>query len=162
MCKIHISWVEATLITPEDWFCGCLVTKLCLTLCDSMDCNTSGFSVHRISQTRLLEWVDISSSRGSSQPRNQTCISCIGKQILYHWATRELLTIIFKTSLTVIGIEVVERVAWETHSKLSNCIMYSRSCCGTLLSYPICLPIIKFLVYMSYMHDTHTTHLVGI
>ena len=71
-----------------------------------------------------------------------------------HWAIRELLTIIFKTSLTVIRIEVVERVAWETHSKLSNFIMDSRICCGTLLSCPICLPIIKFLVSMSHMHDT--------
>ena len=41
-----------------------------------MDCSLGGFSVHEISQTRILEWVAISSSRGSSQPRNWTCISC--------------------------------------------------------------------------------------
>ena len=42
-----------------------------------MDCSLAGFSVHEISQTRILEWVTISSSRGSSQPRNWTSISCI-------------------------------------------------------------------------------------
>jgi len=42
-----------------------------------MDCNHPGFSVHGISQARLLEWVAISFSRGSSQPRDQTCVSCI-------------------------------------------------------------------------------------
>ena len=44
---------------------------------------------YRILQARILEWVAISSSKESFQPRNQTCISCIGRQILYHWATRE-------------------------------------------------------------------------
>ena len=46
-------------------------------------------SVHRILQARILEWVAISFSRGSSRPRDRTCISCIGRQILYHWATWE-------------------------------------------------------------------------
>ena len=60
-----------------------------LTLCGSMDCNLPGSSVHRILQARILA---IPSSRGSSWPRDQTCISCvscIGRRILYHWATRE-------------------------------------------------------------------------
>ena len=56
-----------------------------------MDCSPPGFSVHGISQTRVLEWVAISFSRGPSQPRDQTCISCIGRWILYHWTTREAL-----------------------------------------------------------------------
>ena len=54
----------------------CLVTKLCLTLCDSMDCNLPGSSVHGILRARILEWVAISFSRGSSQPRDWTWISC--------------------------------------------------------------------------------------
>ena len=69
--------------------CFYLVTKLCLTLCNRMDCGPLGSSVHGISQAEVLEWVAISSSRGSSQCKNQTCISCNGRQILYHWATRE-------------------------------------------------------------------------
>ena len=47
---------------------------------------------HGISQVRILEWVAISFSRGSSWPRNWTCISCTGRQILYHWATEEALS----------------------------------------------------------------------
>ena len=57
--------------------CGvCLVAQLCPTLCDPMDCSPPGSSVHGISQARILEWVAISFSRGSSQPRDQTRVSC--------------------------------------------------------------------------------------
>ena len=49
-----------------------------------MDCSLHGFSVHGIFQARVLEWVAISSSKGSSQPRDWTCVSCIGRQISYH------------------------------------------------------------------------------
>ena len=59
----------------------------CLTLCDPMDCSPLGSSVHGILQARILEWVAISSSRGSSQLRDPTCVSCmscIGRHILYH------------------------------------------------------------------------------
>ena len=58
-------------------------------LCDLMDCKPPGSSVHGISHARKLEWVAISFSRGSSQPRDQMHISCIGRQILYHRASRE-------------------------------------------------------------------------
>ena len=59
----------------------------CPTLCDPMDSSPPGSSVHGILQARILEWVAISFSRGSSQPRDGTCISCIsciGKRILYY------------------------------------------------------------------------------
>ena len=49
-----------------------------------MDCSSPGCSVHGISQARILEWVALNSSRGSSQPRDQTRASCIGRQVLYH------------------------------------------------------------------------------
>jgi len=55
-------------------------------------CSPLGSSVHRIFQAGILEWVAISFSRGFSRPRDQTCIpciSCIGRQILYHCATWE-------------------------------------------------------------------------
>ena len=51
-----------------------LVTQLCPTLCDSMDCTLPGFSVHGILQSRMLEWVAIWFSRGSSHPRDQTWV----------------------------------------------------------------------------------------
>ena len=57
-----------------------------------MDCSPQGSSMHRICQARTWEWVAISSSRGSFQPRDGTCIYCvffIGRWILYHWTIRE-------------------------------------------------------------------------
>ena len=62
----------------------CSVTQSCLTLCDPMDCNLPGSSVLGISQARILEWVTISFSRGSSTPRDRTSVSCTGRQILHH------------------------------------------------------------------------------
>ena len=61
-----------------------------------MDCSLPGTSVYGIFQARILEWVAISYSKGSSQPRDQTrvsCVSCIGRQIFffYHCSTFEIL-----------------------------------------------------------------------
>ena len=56
-----------------------------------MDCSLPGFSVHGIFQARVLERVAISSSRGSSWPRNQTHVSCVGGRCFTFWATREAL-----------------------------------------------------------------------
>ena len=51
----------------------CSVAQLCLTLCNPIDGSPPGSSVHGILQARILEWVGISFSRGSSQLRNRTC-----------------------------------------------------------------------------------------
>ena len=70
-------------------YCVCmLVTQLCPDLCDSMGCSPSGSSVHRILQARILEWVAIPISRGSSWPRDWTQVSCIEGRLLTVWATR--------------------------------------------------------------------------
>ena len=72
------------------FFCVCM--QSCPILCNPMDCRPRGSAVHGIFQARILEWVVLSYSRGSSQPRDRThgsCISCIGSQILYHCATWE-------------------------------------------------------------------------
>ena len=66
-----------------------LVTQLCLTLCDPMDCSSPGFSVHRILQIRILEWVPILFSRGSSQPREQTHVSFNAGRFFTIWARIE-------------------------------------------------------------------------
>ena len=52
-----------------------LVSQLCLTLCDPIDCSPPGSSVHEILQARILEWVAFPFSKGSSQPRDQTQVS---------------------------------------------------------------------------------------
>ena len=64
----------------------------CARLWDSTDCSPPGSSVQGILQARILEWVAMPSSRGFFPLRDQTCVSCIsctGRQILYHCATWE-------------------------------------------------------------------------
>ena len=73
-CKLHFT---------NDRGGGGLVAKSCLTLCDPMDCSPQGSSVHGILQARILEWVAISFSRASSQPRNRTQASCIIGRFFY-------------------------------------------------------------------------------
>ena len=63
--------------------------------CNPMDCSPPGSSVHGILQGRILKQVAISFPRGSSPPRARTRVSCIGRQILYRWATREAPLCIF-------------------------------------------------------------------
>ena len=67
---ISYAWVHAKLL------------QSCLTLCDPMDCSPPGFSVHGIMQARILEWVAMPSSRGSSQPRDWTWVFCIAGEFL--------------------------------------------------------------------------------
>ena len=55
----------------------CFVSRSCPTLCDLMNCSPPGSSVHEILQARILEWVALPSSRASSQPKDQTLISCV-------------------------------------------------------------------------------------
>ena len=81
-----IQWTDVS----SSILCCCLVAQSCPTLCDPMDCSLPGSSVQGISQANILEWVTISFSRGSSGPRDRTQVSCMGRQILYHWATWEV------------------------------------------------------------------------
>ena len=69
--------------------CCCVLSHFsCVWLCNSMDCSPPGSSIPDILQARILEWVAMASSRGSSSPRDQThvsYVSCIGRWVLYHW-----------------------------------------------------------------------------
>ena len=66
------------------------VSQLCPTLCDPMDCSLPCSSIHGIFQARVLEWVAISFSRGSSLPRDWTLVfHTVGKCFTF-WATREV------------------------------------------------------------------------
>ena len=61
--------------------------QLCLILCDPMNYSLPGSPVHGILQAGIMEWVFMPFSRGSSQPRDLTCVSsvsCIGRWVLYH------------------------------------------------------------------------------
>ena len=60
----------------------------CQTLGDPMDCSPPGSSVHGILQAKILKWVGMPSSKGSSWPRDPTqvsYVSCTGRWVLYHW-----------------------------------------------------------------------------
>ena len=58
----------------------------CPTLCDPRDCSPTVSSVHGILQARILEWDVLPFSRGSSQPRDRTCVSCIAGRFFTAWA----------------------------------------------------------------------------
>ena len=66
-----------------------LVAQSCLTLGDSMDWSLPGSSVQVILQARILEWIVIPFSRGSSRPRDWVQVSCIAGRFFTAWATRE-------------------------------------------------------------------------
>ena len=66
-----------------------LVAQSYPTLCDPMDCGLPGSSAHGIFQARILEWIAIPFSRGSSQPRDGTQISCITGRFFTIGATRD-------------------------------------------------------------------------
>ena len=75
------------------WKCLKVLAQSCPTLCGPMDCIVCqpGSSVREISQTRILEWVTIPFSRGSSWPRDWTWVSCIAGGFFTIWATRDAL-----------------------------------------------------------------------
>ena len=75
------------------------VAQLCPTLCDPMDCTLPGSSVHGIFQAIVLEWIAISFPKGSSQPRDQTCVSRIINRRFTVWATRGRCKIVFQSDL---------------------------------------------------------------
>ena len=79
------------ILQPEYWsgWVCVLVAQSCPTLCDPMDSNPPCSSVHEIFRARILEWVAISFSRGSSQPRDRTQVSCTAGKFFTNWATRE-------------------------------------------------------------------------
>ena len=69
--------------------CCCSADKWYLTLCNPRDWSLPGSSVHGISQARILEWVAITFSRGSSQHRDQTWVCHFAGRFFTIWATRE-------------------------------------------------------------------------
>ena len=92
------------------------VAESCPTLCDPMDCSLPGFSVHGIFQARVLKWVAISFSRGSSWPRDRTWVSRVVGKRFTHWATREAqewnTMYYIKCLMLGIGIKEIVTVIW--------------------------------------------------
>ena len=85
------------------WYFVVLVTQSYLTFCDPMDCSQPGSSVHGILQAKILEWVAMPSSRGSSRFRNQThvsYVSCIGGGFFTTSAAWETHSVVFQLLLS--------------------------------------------------------------
>ena len=74
MDQLYVSWCFACINIQS--------LQSCPTLCDPMDYSPPGSSVLGIPQVRMLEWITMPSSRGSSRPRDGTCVSCIAGRIL--------------------------------------------------------------------------------
>ena len=128
----HLNW---SISQSDRWVAGC---KVLVLLChwglsdDPMDFSQPDSCVHGILEARILEGVAISFSRGSSLPRDQTCVSCIGRQIPDYWATWEerLLGVnrtiqIWQNSYTVI----VFKMSISYLRKYPSCIASYESLC---------------------------------
>ena len=100
-----------------------LVAQSCPTLCDPVDCSLPGSSVHGILQARLLEWIAIPFSRGSSQLRDWTWISNIAGRFFTIWATGKSVDsgqtwfIFHKTDPKAIFFVQALLLSWEMGSK---------------------------------------------
>jgi len=126
-----------------------LVTQLCLT-CNPMDCSPPDSSVHEILQARIMKWVAISFSRGSSQPRGWNQVSCIAGRFFTNWATRKVLK-----SLNRVWNQ------WYTHIKHKWDIVI---CLRIDIWSPNCCPVNRFIsiIYLDsiYMHKYMTVVLL--
>ena len=125
-------WILAHPVYLE---CVCVCAQSCLRVCNPVDCSLPGSSAHGIFQARILEWVAISSSRGSSRPWDQTlvsCISCIGRWIHHHCTTWET------------PFAYLDRCKLHAHIVLTVCLrllsVLQISCCSIAKSSPTLRP----------------------
>ena len=122
-----IGWVVFLILNcKSEWVSE--VAQSCLTLFDPMDRSSPGSSVHGIFQARVLEWVAISFSRGSSQPRDWTWVSFTAGRRFTIWATREASHVhnLEINPLLIVSFEVFFLPFWE----LSFHLVYSFLCCA--------------------------------
>ena len=120
-CRQIIVWI------PRENESEIEVAQMCPTLCDPVDCSLPGSSIHGILQARVLEWVAISFSRGSSRARDQTQVSRIAGRHFNLWATREaplnsrkqanLLSVFFSISYQSIAKLLIEYRHWMIKDK---------------------------------------------
>ena len=90
-----------------------LVAQSCLTLCDPVNCSPLGSSVHGILQARILEWVAVPFSRGSSWPRDQTWVSRIAGTFFTVWAIMEAV-FIFNYSSNSVDYSAIKKNTFES------------------------------------------------
>ena len=106
--------------------CCCSVAKLCLTLCNPLDCSPPGSSVL---SSRILKWVAVSFSRGSSLTRDWTCISYIGRQVLSHWAREAPTDFIWHLNAIDLTMTIyVYEVKWNEVTQSCLTLCYPMDC----------------------------------
>ena len=113
------------------------VTQSCPTLHDPVDCSLPGSSVYGILQARILEWVTISFSRGSSQSRDRTQVSHIGGRCFNRWATRQAHLWFRSLHFQVVYYVVIDnwyRYTFAAIKKKKNGVAYNST---NLLSYTV-------------------------
>ena len=121
-----------------------LVAQSCLTICDPVDCSLPGSSVHGILQARILKWIVIPFSRGSSQPRDRTQISCIA-------ATRGAPVFLpgnFHGQRSLVDYSLWSRKELDTTEQLILSLFWSPSQ-SPLLKRPLCLHTIFLAMHFS-------------
>ena len=93
-----------------------LVAQLSPTLCDPLDCSPPGSSVRGILQARILEWIAIPFTRGSSQPRNQTRVSCVASRFSTVCATAgdQMLTTLPSSPAAALGLPLCAKCSLFT------------------------------------------------
>ena len=116
------------------------VAQSCLTLCNPIDCSLTGSSFHRIFQARILEWVAISISRGSSWPRNWTQISHPAGR-LYHLShqgkpRKKIYVVHDHRTIKKWDYEIKKIILFTTASK-KNIWEYINERCAKLVSYKL-------------------------
>ena len=108
----------------------------CLILCDLIDCSPPGSSVHGILQARILEWVAMPYSRGSSQPRDRTCLfcrSCIAGRLFTAepsvrvFVTQSCLTLCDPMDCSLPGSSVYGSVLGILRARILECVAISSS-----------------------------------
>ena len=121
----------------------CSVAQSCPALCGPMDCSPPGSSVHGVSQARILEWVAVSYSRGSSRPRDWTrvsCVPCVGGWILDHecylvrYCLRKECWPLKHCKLTILQLikKINNSLAWFKRNIFMN--IFAQACRGCLKS----------------------------
>ena len=108
--------------------------------CDPMDSRPPGSSDHGILQARVLEWFAISFSRGSSQPRDETQVSCTSGRFFADWATSLSL---FSDPQLLLDGRLKFRYAWKWQSRYFSFfqawLSFNKSCRKTALWHYWCL-----------------------
>ena len=105
---------------------GVLVAQSYSALCNPMDCSPPGSSVHGILQARILEWIAISFSRGSSWPRDRThvsCVSCMSRQTLCRLNHKEMVLYLKSHCQTKVFCEFPSFVFYAACWKVDPCFI---------------------------------------